>query len=163
MRVNLISLSPRLPSSRPRAVALRRTAVGVALSGVALALSGCYITPIHPYNAQSTLVIAPAAPVPLTFTTRLYPANEQAAPYGQIMAVVTNNLYGHGSFSTNIGGESFSGEATRVTGPNREGIASGTGSRGSFINCRYVMNSQTQGTGSCTLSNGAQFTMHVGN
>jgi len=79
-----------------------------------------------------------------------------------VMAVVTNDLNGRGHFSTNINGESFSGEATRVAGSSRDGMANGAGNRGSFINCRYTMNSATLGTGSCRLSNGAAFTMHVG-
>ena len=78
-------------------------------------------------------------------------------------AVVTNDLHGRGIFTTNINGESFSGEATRMVGSaSREGIANGAGSRGSYINCRYQMNSATLGTGQCKLSNGANFTMHVG-
>jgi hypothetical protein len=82
--------------------------------------------------------------------------------YGTVMASVTNDLNGRGQFSTNINGESFSGEATRVAGSSRDGVANGAGQRGSYINCRYTMNSPTLGTGSCRLSNGAMFSMHVG-
>jgi hypothetical protein len=100
----------------------------------------------------------------MTFTARLYPANAAASSYGVVGAVVTNDLNGRGTFSTTINGESFTGEATRTTGTGaRQGVANGAGNRGSFINCRYQMNSATLGTGQCTLSNGAQFTMHVGN
>lgn len=98
----------------------------------------------------------------MTFTARLYPANELASPYGVVAAVVTNDLNGRGHFSTAIQGETFAGEATRVAGSRRDGVANGAGSRGSYINCRYTMNSPTLGTGSCRLSNGAAFTMHVG-
>ena len=77
---------------------------------------------------------------------------------------MTNDLHGRGMFTTSINGESFSGEATRVGGSSsREGIANGAGNRGSYINCSYKMNSATQGMGQCRLSNGGQFTMHVGN
>jgi hypothetical protein len=79
-----------------------------------------------------------------------------------VNAVVTNDLNGRGNFQTTINGESFAGEATRQAGSSRDGIANGAGNRGSYINCRYTMNSATLGTGSCTLSNGARFTMHVG-
>jgi hypothetical protein len=79
-----------------------------------------------------------------------------------VSAVVTNDLNGRGVFSTNINGESFSGEATRVAGSARDGVANGAGNRGSFMNCRYTMNSATLGTGNCRVSNGAQFTMHIG-
>jgi hypothetical protein len=44
----------------------------------------------------------------------------------------------------------------------REGVANGTGTYGSYINCRYTMNSATLGQGACRLNNGATFTMHVG-
>lgn len=79
-----------------------------------------------------------------------------------VSAVVTNHLDGRGHFSTNIGGENFAGEATREAGSSRQGLANGAGSRGSFITCRYTMNSATLGTGTCRVSNGATFTMHVG-
>jgi hypothetical protein len=92
----------------------------------------------------------------------LYPSNDLASAYGMVSAVVTNDLHGRGTFSTNIHGESFTGEATRVAGSSREGLANGAGNRGSYLNCRYTMNSATLGTGSCRLSNGAVFTMHVG-
>jgi hypothetical protein len=42
-------------------------------------------------------------------------------------------------------------------------LASGAGNRGSFLSCRYTMNSTTLGTGTCQLNHGAVFTMHVGN
>lgn len=127
-------------------------------------LAGCYVVPIHP--ATGGPVAAPASaplpPAPLTFSARLYPANEMASGYGMVAAVVTNDLNGRGHFSTAIAGESFAGEATRVAGSGREGVANGAGSRGGYITCRYTMNSPTLGTGSCRLSNGALFTMHVG-
>ena len=101
-------------------------------------------------------------PVPLTFAARLYPSNDLASSYGMVTAVVTNDLNGRGTFSTNINGESFTGEGTRVAGSARDGQANGAGNRGSYINCRYQMNSATLGSGQCRLSNGAQFSMHVG-
>jgi hypothetical protein len=133
------------------------------MAGVA-ALAGCYVVPIQP-PSNSTVVHVPVpvpAPGPVTFSARLYPSNERAAAYGTVMAVVTNDLNGRGHFSTNINGENFSGEATRVAGSAREGLASGAGSRGGYINCRYAMNTPTLGTGSCRLSDGAVFSMHVG-
>ena len=137
----------------------------VLLAGMAATsavLAGCYVVPLqHP--TPHTVVHVPApAPAPVTFSARLYPANDLAAAHGTVMAVVTNDLNGRGHFTTNISGENFSGEATRVAGPAREGLANGAGTRGSYINCRYTMNSPALGTGSCRLSNGAVFTMHVG-
>ena len=145
---------------------LRRLALAGAVLGVT-ALAGCYVVPINQaYPSASASATAPqVAPPPssVTFTARLYPANDAASPYGMVSAVVTNDLHGRGIFTTTINGESFSGEATRMVGSaSREGIANGAGSRGSYINCRYQMNSATLGTGQCKLSNGANFTMHVG-
>jgi hypothetical protein len=139
---------------------------GIAIS--AAALTGCYVVPIQPAHSPGTVVYAHTAPpvqtppLPVTFAARLYPANELATGVGMIGAVVTNDLNGRGTFSTTINGESFTGEATRGTGSSREGIANGAGNRGSYINCRYQMNSSTLGSGQCKLSNGALFTMHVG-
>ncbi len=153
---------------------VQRVARGSALAGVlagALSLTGCYVVPIQPYSHNgsqhgSTVYAPPAPPMPappMTFSARLYPSNDIASSYGMVMAVVTNDLNGRGTFSTNINGESFTGEATRTAGSARDGQANGAGNRGSYINCRYQMNSATLGSGQCRLSNGAQFSMHVGN
>jgi hypothetical protein len=152
--------------SSPRALRLARRAafVGV-LAGAAALLSGCYVVPVQPMHGPGPVVYAPATPVtpvPVTFAARLYPANDMASAYGMVSAVVTNDLNGRGTFSTAINGENFTGEATRVAGSAREGVANGAGNRGSYINCRYQMNSATLGSGQCKLSNGALFTMHVG-
>ena len=150
----------------------RRVALLGALAASTV-LAGCYVVPLnqqgYPQAGQSQPVYSTPQPLPLpapspvTFAARLYPANELAQRYGLIGAVVTNDLNGRGTFTTNINGESFSGEATRVASSSpREGVANGAGNRGSFINCKYQMNSSTLGTGQCKLSNGALFTMHVG-
>ena len=152
--------------SRSDSLNVARRAVWVAGLATAVAsLAGCYVVPMNQYPGQVPAVSGPVvlAPVaPLTFSARLYPANEVAAPYGVVNALVTNDLNGRGVFSANIGGEAFSGEATRRAGSSREGMANGAGNRGSFLNCRYTMNSATLGTGTCQMSNGASFTMHVG-
>ena len=153
-----------LSSSRiclPRSA--RRLALIGAIAGAAV-LTGCYVVPIQPPHSQpATVYVTPAAPASVTFAARLYPANDAASSYGMVGAVVTNDLKGRGTFTTNINGESFAGEATRVAGSSaREGVANGAGNRGSYISCRYQMNSSTLGTGQCKLSNGAVFTMHVG-
>lgn len=137
--------------------------IAIAL-GLSASLAGCYVVPIQSMPVQNTPAGAvsgsPSAPV--TIAARLYPSNEAASGYGVIQAVVTNDMHGRGVFSTTINGESFSGEATRKAGSSREGMASGAGSRGSYISCEYQMNSATLGMGKCKLSNGAEFTMHVG-
>ena len=140
-----------------------RSAVGAGLLAVTAALGGCYVVPIQPQPANVIHLPAPMPPAQLTFSARLYPSNEAAAPFGMVMAVVTNDMNGRGRFSTNIGGENFAGEATRMAGSSREGLANGTGQRGGFISCRYTMNTDSMGTGTCRLASGATFTMHVGN
>lgn len=141
----------------------RRVALAGIVAGTA-SLAGCYVVPMQPANNPGPIVYAPAPQpaAPVTFAARLYPANDLAASYGMVSAVVTNDLHGRGTFSTAINGENFTGEATRVAGSAREGVANGAGNRGSYINCRYQMNSATLGSGQCKLSNGALFTMHVG-
>ena len=145
-----------------------RLARRTALSGAVLAaslLGGCYVVPMNQAYPPTAVgrVDVPAPPTSVTFAARLYPSNEAATAYGMVNGTVTNDLHGRGIFTTTINGESFSGEATRTANSSsREGIANGAGSRGSYINCRYQMNSATLGTGQCKLSNGAQFTMHVG-
>ncbi|EJL83584.1 hypothetical protein PMI15_02597 [Polaromonas sp. CF318] len=142
----------------------RRTALAAAVLG-ATALTGCYVVPVQPNHppVTSTVYVTPAVPASTTFAARLYPANDLARGYGMVGAVVTNDMNGRGTFTTNINGESFTGEATRIAGSStREGVANGSGSRGNYISCRYQMNSSTLGTGQCRLSNGAEFTMHVG-
>lgn len=147
--------------SLPRA-ARRLALVGMAAS--ATLLTGCYVVPIQPPHQQAAAIyVPPSIPASVTFAARLYPANDAAFSYGMVGAVVTNDLNGRGTFSTVINGESFTGEATRSANlSSREGVANGAGNRGSYISCRYQMNSSTLGTGQCKLSNGAQFTMHVG-
>lgn len=147
---------------------ISRVARGAAFAGAALgvgALAGCYVVPVQHDRppVASTVYVTPAPPASTTFAARLYPANDAATAYGMVGAVVTNDMNGRGTFTTNINGESFIGEATRMSGSSiREGVANGSGSRGSYISCRYQMNSSTLGTGQCKLSNGAQFTMHLG-
>jgi hypothetical protein len=142
---------------------VRRVALMGAVLGAGV-LAGCYVVPLQPPRESmqpSTVYVAPPAAV--TFTARLYPANQAASAYGMVGALVTNDLNGRGTFSTVINGESFTGEATHAaSNASHEGIANGAGNRGGYITCRYQMNSATMGTGQCRLSNGAQFTMHVG-
>jgi hypothetical protein len=128
-------------------------------------LAGCYIVPIDHSRYPSSMPTVVQAPAPTTasFSARLYPANELATTYGMVIAQVTSDLNGKGSFSTAINGENFVGEATRSANTTRSGIANGAGNRGSYISCNYQMNTATLGTGKCKLSNGAEFSMHVGN
>lgn len=142
-----------------------RAAGAVAALCACLGLSGCYVVPLQAAPGAPIVpppgAMAPATPATMTLNARLYPANEQAGRYGMVPATVTTDMNGHGIFSTAIGGESFSGDATRNPGGSRQGQANGSGNRGSFINCQYQMNSAQLGSGQCRMSNGAMFTMHV--
>jgi hypothetical protein len=100
--------------------------------------------------------------LPLTFTARLYPANELASGAGVVHATVTNDLQGRGVFTTTIQGERFVGEATRKAGSTRDGLANGVGDRGGYLACQYTMNSATLGSGACRLHTGAVFSLHLG-
>jgi hypothetical protein len=167
----------------------RRLLVAVALPTVVLA--GCYVIPVAPdgtpiYPAVPIGVPAPAVVVPApglppshvygpaapqvaaatpssaVLTARLYPANEVAAQDGMITGTVTNMMTGKGRFQMEYKGELLSGEATRVHGDERRGVASAYGPRGTFMSCDYQMTSPYQGTGTCLLSNGARYSVHLG-
>ncbi|MBI2317061.1 MAG: hypothetical protein HYU75_08670 [Betaproteobacteria bacterium] len=54
------------------------------------------------------------------------------------------------------------GEATRVSGDERKGIASAYGAGGSYMSCEYQMMSPRRGAGTCVFSNGARYKVHIG-
>jgi hypothetical protein len=41
-------------------------------------------------------------------------------------------------------------------------VASAYGPTGMFMSCEYQMNSPRQGAGTCSLSNGAKYQVHIG-
>lgn len=147
----------------------------VATLSTAALTTACVVVPVGPdgrpygnyptYSAGSTLAVAPLAPpVPTVavMNARLYPANELAQPGGMAVGQVTNFLDGKGAFMVTIGGEQFSGEATRSGRSAREGIANAMGSRGGALSCTYVLNNATQGSGQCTVNSGARYQLHLG-
>ena len=149
----------------------------IALAGCALSLSGCYILPVapeaHPYGGYATLPPPPPAATapypaphsgagPAVLQARLYPANDIAAQTGVIHGTVTNLMTGKGRFQVQYQGDTLSGEATRVDGDSRRGVASAFGSGGSYMSCEYQMNTPRQGAGTCLFSNGAKYQVHIG-
>jgi hypothetical protein len=129
----------------------------------------------------------PAAPTlppgPSSYQARLYPMNDLAAKSGQLVATITDLHTGRGMLSMNLAGEYLSGEATRVsdshpgfgsvyekvlrtpikvTPGQPKGIANATGSRGTWVNCEYVLEGGGRGTGACLMSNGAAYQIHFG-
>ena len=94
---------------------------------------------------------------------RLYPDNDTATQTGMVSGTVTNMMTGKGRFQMTYAGEMLVGEATRVSGDERKGIASAYGPSGAFMSCEYQMNSPLQGAGNCLFSNGAKYKVHIGN
>jgi len=174
--------STSLHSSVP---AISKRLLVAALMPAAL-LSGCYVMPIgsdpqgNPIYAYAPIPVpgstvgphgsaAPGAPVatpsggmPAVLQVRLYPANDLANQTGVLTGQVTNMMSGKGRFQFGYQGEMLVGEATRVSGEARKGIASAYGGRGTFARCEYQMSTPYMGAGTCTFSNGAEYQLHVG-
>jgi len=93
---------------------------------------------------------------------RLYPANAAAAPGGVADGAVVDPGDGRGRFEATIDGERLVGEATRVRDDARRGVASAYGSRGSSMQCDYAMSAPRRGAGTCVLSTGARYRVHLG-
>jgi hypothetical protein len=164
--------------------------VFVAGSIAAIALSGCMVVPVGPdgspiytgqavvpvtavpyrtpaygapaYATAQPMVVAPSAPVPNVLQARLYPSNEIATHTGMLAGTVTNMMTGKGQFQLDLAGELLSGEATRVPGNDRAGVASAYGARGTYMSCEYKMTTPYQGTGTCRMSTGALYQVHIG-
>lgn len=154
------------PSPLRSASPAARARLALAAAFAATALSGCYVVPMQPIGQPAppaqAMAVLPAGPIAQTFTARLYPSNAAAAAYGMVAGTVTNDMNGRGHFNAVIGAEQFQGEATRVAGSERNGLANASGTRGGMLSCRYTMNSATLGSGNCVLNGGPAFTMHIG-
>lgn len=152
--------------------------LATAISLQALALSGCYIVPTgpdgnyalyipsHPGALPGQPVPQPAAGqpgLPKVLHARLYPENDVATHTGMVSGTVTNMMTGKGRFQLQYAGEVLAGEATRVSGDDRKGIASAWGPSGAFMSCEYQMHTPMQGAGTCNFSNGARYKVHLGN
>jgi hypothetical protein len=159
--------------------------LAVALAVPPIVLTGCYVIPMAPDGTplypvpyapppQSGIAgptvaygtpVAPViygSPAPAVLQARLYPANDAATQTGMIAGTVTNMMNGKGRFQMDYKGELLVGEATRVSGDERRGVASAYGPRGTFMSCDYRMSSPYQGAGTCTMSTGAQYQVHLG-
>jgi hypothetical protein len=104
----------------------------------------------------------PGPPAPAVLQARLYPSNDAATKVGMLSGSVTNMMTGKGRFQLEYRGEVLVGEATRVPGDDRAGVANAFGDRGTFMNCTYRMTTPYQGTGTCELSTGARYQVHLG-
>lgn len=146
-----------------------KTARMLTAAAALAALSGCYVVPgpdgqlWHVIPGQAGPGAAPTgAPGPVTLNVRLYPANDAATRTGVITGTVVNMMTGKGRLQLNYNGEMLTGEATRVDGDARRGVASAYGPTGTYMSCEYQMNNARQGAGTCTLSNGARYQAHIG-
>jgi len=159
--------------------------LAVALAVPTIVLTGCYVIPMAPdgtpmyplpyvpppqsgITAPTAAYGAPMAPAiygsppPAVLQARLYPVNDIATQTGMMSGTVTNMMNGKGRFQMDYKGELLVGEATRVSGDERRGVASAYGPRGTYMSCEYRMSSPYQGAGTCTMSSGAQFQVHLG-
>ncbi|MBI4189355.1 MAG: hypothetical protein HY525_02315 [Betaproteobacteria bacterium] len=150
--------------------------LAIALALPLFALSGCYVIPVDQHGNPVYAVGAPpvvqttapapvlygGAPIPAVLNVRLYPANDLANQTGIMSGTVTNMMSGKGRFQFDYRGELLSGEATRVAGDERRGMASAYGSRGTYVSCEYQMSSPLQGAGNCSFNNGAKYQVHIG-
>jgi hypothetical protein len=152
----------------------RKLATAVAFQTAAL--SGCYVVPVGPdgnYAIYIPTTPPPGAPgvpaqaaaqpgLPKVLHARLYPDNDVATQTGMVSGTVTNMMTGKGRFQLQYAGEVLTGEATRVSGDERKGMASAWGPSGAFMSCEYQMHTPAQGAGTCTFSNGARYKVHIG-
>jgi hypothetical protein len=100
--------------------------------------------------------------MPSVLQARLYPSNDVASQGGMLAGTVTNMMTGKGRFQLQYQGEVLVGEATRVPGDDRSGVANAYGQRGTYMNCSYRMTTPYQGTGTCSMSTGATYSVHLG-
>jgi hypothetical protein len=146
--------------------------VWVAGSLTTALLTGCYVVPVAPDGtplhgaAAFAVPVAPAAvyaaPMPGVLQARLYPSNDVASQDGMLAGTVTSMMPGKGRFQLQYQGEVLIGEATRVPGDDRSGVANAYGQRGTYMKCSYRMTTPYQGTGTCTMSTGATYSVHLG-
>ena len=157
-------------SSTSRHVLVAGALAAVGLSGCVVVPVGPDGTPVYPAAAVPAVIApapvyaapAPVQPAPATVQARLYPANEIASHTGMLAGTVTNMMTGKGLLQLDYQGELLSGEATRVVGDERRGVANAYGARGTYMSCEYRMNTPYQGVGTCKMSTGALYQVHIG-
>ena len=138
-------------------------------------LAGCYVIPMDRYgnpvypvpppsysDQVTTPSTAPAKTGPITISARLYPDSDLAAETGVVTGTVANMLTGKGRFNLSYKGETYTGEATRVSNDSRRGVASAFSPKGGYMSCEYQMNTPRQGAGTCIFANGAKYKLHLG-
>lgn len=156
-----------------RSFKFRASALGAL---AAATLSGCMVVPIdgRPYIVQpipanpailpggGPMIAPTSGPAALLTTARLYPINDIAAHSGMLAGTVTNFMNGRGEFQLSYRGELLTGEATRTQDSARRGVANAASNRGTFLRCQYELGAPARGTGTCEMSDGARYTLHLG-
>ena len=99
----------------------------------------------------------------MSLPARLYPVNDVANETGMVSGTVTSLKDGKARFQLTYKGELMVGEATRVSGDDRKGLATAWGPSGAFMTCEYQMSAPVRGAGNCNFSDGARYQVHVGN
>jgi hypothetical protein len=149
----------------------RTTRIAAALAACAVTLSGCYVLPydhegkpfpVYPIGVPPNAQAPATGPGPVALNVRLYPANDIATQTGVLTGTVVNMMTGKGRFQLNYRGETLTGEATRVDGDARRGVASAFSPSGAYMSCEYQMSNPKQGAGTCSMSNGAKYQAHIG-
>jgi hypothetical protein len=147
----------------------------VLCSTISLALSACVLVPVDsrtglplnmpPAQAPNQVTVVnppPAAPAATVLSARLYPLNEIAQRAGVLNATIVDHHRGRGTITLGYLGDTLQGEATRVAGNARKGIANAAGARGVSAQCDYQLSGPGMGTGSCGFSDGALYRLHFG-
>jgi hypothetical protein len=158
---------------------MNKSTIHAALAAISAAtLSGCYVLPIgskdvdklvrmmEQSSPQGVPAAKPASVQPnatASLPARLYPVNDIATETGMVAGTVTSLMDGKARFQLAYRGESLVGEATRVSGDDRKGVATAWSPSGAFMTCEYQMASQVRGAGTCNFSDGGRYQVHVGN
>lgn len=172
---------------------MKKTIIRAVAAVLPAALSGCYVVPIGSDGVDKLVRLMeqqnagpppsasmpfspgmkPPAPLaaqggtqpkaPASLPARLYPINDVATEAGMVAGTVTRLMDGKARFQLAYKGESLIGEATRVSGEDRKGVATAWAPSGAFMTCEYQMSSLVRGAGTCNFSDGARYQVHVGN
>jgi len=154
---------------------------GLVLGTFTTMLSACYVVPLVPetggsapvgWTVPAPFVVPPGTPAWVAtappalparpLSARLYPQNDAASRLGFLSGTVADLGGGRGRFELDVEGERLVGEATRTGSDGGRGVASAIGPRGTSLRCDYTMRAIDVGVGSCTLSGGARYQVHLG-
>ena len=120
--------------------------------------------PLQPVpNPAQAKQVPPSVAGPMALPARLYPVNDIATEAGMVSGTITSLKDGKARFQLTYKGELLVGEATRVSGDDRKGLATAWGPSGAFMTCDYQMSAPVRGAGNCNFSDGARYQVHVGN